>query len=362
MKSESLIETRQLHKHFPVRESMARRLISREGRWLRAVDGVDLKIRPREVLGLVGESGCGKSTTGRLLTRLEPSTSGQILFEGTDLTRLTTHQMKVYRRRIQIIFQDPYRSLDPRYTVGATVEEPLIRHKIGTAAERRDIVARVLDDVELRPGRAYLDRYPHEMSGGQRQRVAIARAMVLQPAFVVADEPVSMLDVSIRAGILNLMLRLKEEYDTSYLFVTHDLSVARYISDRIAVMYLGRIVEQGAAEDVIQRPEHPYTRLLVSAVPTLGRTARLKVGGEVPNAAEIPSGCRFHTRCPWAIERCHIEDPILRQAASGSMVACHLVGAASASNDRAVPELTGQDGTDQRAAGVPLVGLEGGHS
>jgi oligopeptide/dipeptide ABC transporter ATP-binding protein len=321
-----LVETIDLHKHFPVRESAARRLLSREQRWLRAVDGVDLRIGPGEVVGLVGESGCGKSTLGRLLSRLETPTSGTVAFEGRNLEQLSGRELKAVRRRLQIVFQDPYRSLDPRSTVQATVEEPLVRHKLGSAAERAETVGRMLDRVELRPGTSYLQRYPHELSGGQRQRVAIARAMVLEPAFVVADEPVSMLDVSVRAGILNLMLRLKEEFGTSYLFVTHDLSVARYVSDRIAVMYLGRIVEQGPAEEVIQHPQHPYARLLVSAVPGLGRSHRVRATGEMPNAAAIPSGCRFHTRCPIAVERCRVQDPVLRPIGKNRLVACHLAG------------------------------------
>jgi peptide/nickel transport system ATP-binding protein len=322
-----MIELRDLEVHFPIRRTISEWVRRGKPRVVRAVDGVDLDLRRGEIVALVGESGSGKTTTGRALVRLAPITGGKILLEGSDVTAIHGNPLRSYRRRVQIIFQDPYESLDPRRPVGEAVEEPLLVHKIGDRGERRSRVKQALEDAGMRPPDAFLDRYPHELSGGQRQRVAIACAMVLEPDVLVADEPVSMLDVSLRSGILRVMLGLREKRGVGILFITHDLSLAWLIADRIAVMYLGRIVEIGPTEELVRDPRHPYTRALLSVMPSPDpshRRTRQILKGETPDASRIPVGCRFHTRCPLVFDRCREEDPPQIPIGEGRVAACFL--------------------------------------
>ncbi len=295
---------------------------------VKAVDGISFELHEGEIIGIVGETGSGKTTTGRMLVLLERPTSGKIYFEGTDISELKGNKLKEFRKNVQMVFQDPYESLNPRFTILKTLMEPLIIHKIGdTYEERVDIVIRALEDAGLKPGEEYLGRYPHEVSGGQRQRIAIARALVTSPKFIVADEPVSMLDVSIRAGVLNLMLDLREKLRIPFIFITHDIAVARYMSDRIFVMYLGKIVEYGSSEDVIFDPLHPYTRSLVAAIPVPDpdrKHERVLIKGEIPSPINVPPGCKFITRCVYAQKGiCDVKEPELREVKPGHFVACH---------------------------------------
>ncbi len=309
-----LVHVRGLVKHFPIEGS---------GDVLRAVDGVSFDIFKGETLGLVGESGCGKSTTGRCILRLIEPTSGQIIFEGRDVLRMSRNELREMRREMQIIFQDPYASLNPRMTVGRIVGEPLIIHRLATKLERRERVAELLGKVGLDPD--FMNRYPHEFSGGQRQRIGVARALALNPKLVVADEPVSALDVSVQAQVVNLLQDLQKEFGLTYFFISHGLAVVEHISTRVAVMYLGRIVEIARARDLYEHPLHPYTQLLLSAIPVpdpKAKRERAILKGDVPTPINPPSGCRFRTRCPIAIDECAQIDPELREVSPGHSVAC----------------------------------------
>jgi oligopeptide/dipeptide ABC transporter ATP-binding protein len=317
-----ILEVRNLVKHFPIGGG----LFGGEAAVIKAVDGVSFSIRRGETLGLVGESGCGKTTTGRCILQLEKPTSGEIIFEGRDLATLSAGELRKVRRRLQVIFQDPYSSLNPRMTVGQIIAEPLAVHDIvPDRAARAARVRELLGHAGLLPAMAH--RYPHELSGGQRQRVGIARALAMEPALIVCDEPVSALDVSIQAQIINLLEELQAEFGLTYLFVAHDLSVVRHISDRVAVMYLGKIAEITDRKTLYESPLHPYTRALLSAVPIpdpaveAGRE-RIVLGGEVPSPLNPPSGCVFHPRCPIAIDDCRREVPLLREIRDDHRVAC----------------------------------------
>jgi oligopeptide transport system ATP-binding protein len=319
-----LLHVSGLTKHFPVEQGV---LLSRIGGHVSAVDDVSFHVEQGTTLGLVGESGCGKSTTGRMIIRLIEPTSGEIHFDGVDVRRLRGTALKHYRRNVQFIFQDPYASLNPRMTVAEIVSEPLAIQSIGTSAERRTKVRELLDVVGLNPEHG--NRYPHEFSGGQRQRIGVARALMLRPKLIICDEPVSALDVSIQAQIINLLEKLQDEFGLTYLFIAHDLSVVRHISDTVAVMYLGKIVEMGDWKGLYDEPYHPYTQSLLSAVPVPDPAKqrsreRIILRGDVPSPINPPAGCRFHTRCPIAkFPRCSEEEPVLREVAPGHRAACH---------------------------------------
>ncbi len=320
--ADALLRAEGLVKHFPVR----RGLFGRATGAVRAVDGVSLSIRRGETLGLVGESGSGKTTTGRLVLRLVPATAGRVLFDGRSVFDLDARALRALRREMQIIFQDPYSSLNPRMTVGAAIEEPIRVHRLAGKAEARARVAALLERVGLAPDHAA--RYPHEFSGGQRQRVGIARALALGPRFIVCDEPVSALDVSIQAQILNLLEDLQRDLGLTYLFIAHDLAVVRHISDRVAVMYLGKIVEEAETEALFRAPLHPYTKALLSAIPVPDpktRRERIILPGDPPDPAAPPPGCPFHPRCPEAVPECRSEVPAFREARPGHRVSCLLV-------------------------------------
>ena len=315
--TQTLVQIENLKKHFP----------TSGGQSVRAVDGVSFNIERGETLGLVGESGCGKTTVGRCLLRLIEPTSGAINFDGQDLLSLSKSEMRSLRRRMQIVFQDPYSSLNPRMKAGDIIGEPLIVHSIGNKQERKDRVAELLKVVKLDPD--YANRYPHQFSGGQRQRIGIARALALNPDFIVADEPVSALDVSVQAQVVNLLQDLQAQFGLTYLFISHGLAVVEHISTRVGVMYLGKIVELAASTELYENPKHPYTQALLAAIPlpdpeqTRDRK-RIALSGEVPTPMNPPSGCRFHTRCPYVMEKCKISEPEFKEITPGHLTACFL--------------------------------------
>ncbi len=330
MQPEPLLQVEELVVRYPIPRGLVGTVGRRPQRAVHAVDGVTLSVAPGELFAIVGESGCGKTTTAQAVLRMVEPESGSIRFDGRELTGLGMRELRPLRRRMQVVYQDPYESLDPRLRVRDAVAEPLVIHGLGSKAERAERIRDALARAELSPPELFLDRYPHELSGGQRQRVAIAAALVLEPELLVADEPVSMLDVSVRAGVLRLLDGLRGG-GLAILMITHDLSTAARFADRIAVMYLGRIVEEGPAEDVVANPQHPYTRALLSVVPRRDPRDRRRpeiLRGETPDAISIPGGCRFHPRCPVAIDVCPVEDPQLRRPAAarapGHRAACVL--------------------------------------
>ena len=327
MSEKDLIKVVDLYKYFPIRTGVLTGIRSGNIPTVKAVDGVSFSIREGEIHGLVGESGCGKTTTGRTILRLIEPTKGQIFYNDINLTRLSKDEMKKFRRQMQIIYQDPFDSLNPKMTIRDIVGEPLEIHGIGSDSERRTMISDALQEVQLTPPEDFLFRHPHELSGGQRQRVAIARALILRPKFIVADEPVSMLDVSIRTEVLNLMLDLKTKLNLTYLFITHDLAIAKYMSDDIGVMYLGKLVEYGDTKDLLDDPDHPYTQALIAAVPVADISIKrgdIPIKGETPQPIDLPKGCRFNPRCPYAFERCFEEEPPLLQIEPGHGSACFL--------------------------------------
>jgi oligopeptide/dipeptide ABC transporter ATP-binding protein len=315
----NLIEIKELVKYFPVRGGLLQRVVA----WVQAVDNISFFIREGETLGLVGESGCGKTTVGRTMLRLVEPTSGSIMFDNTDILKLDGKELKDMRRNMQIIFQDPYASLDPRMPIGESIGEGLRIHHVGTPRERFEIVIEMLRKVGMEDYHAR--RYPHEFSGGQRQRIGIARALALRPKFIVADEPVSALDVSIQSQVLNILKDLQRDFGLTYLFIAHNLSVVEHISDRVAVMYLGKMVEMADRYELFRNPLHPYTQALMSAIPVPDPTLirdRIILEGDVPSPLNPPGGCRFHPRCPVALDVCGIEEPAFRQVSPDHFVAC----------------------------------------
>ena len=317
-----MLEVRHLRKCFPLQKTMTGK-VTRE---LVAVDDISFKLKAGETLGIVGESGCGKTTAGRAILKLHEPTGGQIIFNGQDITHLKPGKMRDIRKQMQIIFQDPYSSLPPRDTVGGLLSEPVEVHKIVPKSEIKDYVLKLMDQCGLRD--YYFERYPHEFSGGQRQRICIARALSVQPKLIICDEPVSALDVSIQAQIINLLKELQRELNLAYVFISHDLSVVKFISDKIGVMYLGGMMEFGSKEDIFRNPLHPYTKALFSAVPNPDPTQkmqRIALGGDIPSPANPPKGCRFHTRCPYAKEVCKHVVPEYKEYEPGHFAACHLL-------------------------------------
>src|SRR5690554_109756 len=326
--SEEILEVRNLKKWFPMRRSLPQ-VLKGERNHVKAVDGISFKIKRGEIFGLIGESGCGKTTTGKLIMKLMEPTGGQIVFDGRDVTNLDAEGLSEHKRNVQMIFQDPYASMNPRFKALDVLLEPLVIHKIGAGREERTQMAKkALEEVKLTPPEEFMGRYAHMLSGGQRQRVATARTLILSPSFIVADEPVSMIDLSTRAEILQMMKEVQKDLNLTYLYITHDLSTARYFTDRIAVMYLGKIVEMGDADELIDNTLHPYTKALIAAVcePESGKVNKVKevpIKGEIPSAASIPQGCRFHPRCVYAKPECRERpEPELLDNGNGHFVAC----------------------------------------
>ncbi len=328
MSRAEIVRVENLKKYFPVEKSFLEKMLTRSRSFIRAVDDVSFSVLKGEVFTLAGESGCGKTTTGKLILGLIPPTSGRIFFKDYEITNLKSEKLRLLRRRMQIVFQDPYASFNPRMKIGDAVGHPLEIHGLASGVEKRKRVLSMLERVGLTPPEQFIELYPHQLSGGQRQRAAIARSLILNPEFIVADEPVSMIDVSLRTTIIDLMLDLKRELQLTYLFITHDLAVAKYISDRVAIMYLGKIVEMGGKEEIFSKPLHPYTQALLSAIPVPNperKRKTIELKGEVPSAINIPTGCRFHPRCPFAEETCREEEPELTAASAGHLVACRLI-------------------------------------
>jgi len=322
---DNLLTVTNLKKYFPVEKGFLDRLLTSQKSFVHAVDDVSLSVNRGDILGLVGESGSGKSTTGRLCLKLIEPTTGSIMFEGTDLAKLHGEDLRRFRKNMQLIFQDPMSSLSPRIRIGDAVKHALSFQGVGTANEQTERTRAILERVGLKPWSNFYDRYPHQLSGGQRQRVVIARALVVNPKFVVADEPIAMVDVSVRAQILELMLELKKEFDLTYLFITHDLAMANYVCHSIAIMYLGKIVEAGSKEDVFGRPLHPYTLALLSSIPVPDPKAKLQriiPKGEIPSPINPPKGCRFHPRCPYAQDICSEREPQLEEIKPQRYAAC----------------------------------------
>ncbi len=330
----TIVKARNLRKEFEISQTFMQKVRRQPKMKVRAVDGINFDIYEKRAMAFVGESGCGKTTVGKLVMKLLDATSGELYVKGKNITKLSDHRkLKTYRRMAQMIYQDPFSSLDPRFKVFDILEEPLLIHGIGdTIAERRAMIEKALEDVRLTPPDEFIDRYPHMLSGGQRQRVAIARCLILNPDFIVADEPVSMLDVSVRAELLNLMKDLVDSQDLTYLYITHDISTTRFFTDYIGVMYLGIIVEQGPVADVLDNPLHPYTQALLSAVPEpepdrLDRIKEIPIKGEIPSGTNVPDGCRFHPRCPHSKEICKKKVPVEKEPAEkGHVAACHFAG------------------------------------
>jgi peptide/nickel transport system ATP-binding protein len=326
MSNDQILRAEHLKKYFPVEKSFLERLLTSTRRFVKAVDDVSFSINKGEVFTLVGESGCGKSTTGRLVVRLLQPTSGKVFFNQENITEMKKEEFRICRRKLQIIFQDPYASLNPRMKIGRAVGHPLEIHGLAKGAEERERISEILERVGLTPPEQFIGLYPYQMSGGQRQRVAMARSLILNPEFIVADEPVSMIDVSLRTTIIDLMLNLRKELELTYLFITHDLAIAKYISDRIAIMYLGRIIEMGEKQEIFSNPIHPYTQALMSAIPVPNperKRITIELKGEVPSAINIPKGCRFNPRCPYAYEECRKTEPDSISVKPGHVVSCY---------------------------------------
>ena len=320
------IEVKNLKKYFPVQKGLLETLLARKMEYVRAVDDISFSIKRGEIFGLVGESGSGKTTTGRVLLRLIEPTDGQVLLNGVNIFTLDKEQLRNFRRRMQIVFQDPTASLNPRMKASDAIGHALEIHKIASAEERKKMIFDILEKVGLSPATSFYEKYPHQLSGGQRQRVAIGRAMVLHPEFIVADEPVAMIDVSLRAQIMDLMISLKKDFNLTFLYITHDLATAKYICNNVAIMYLGKIAEMGRKNEIFNNPKHPYTKALLSAVPVPDpkrKPKRIIPKGEIPSPINPPSGCHFHPRCPIATEKCSKEEPELVLKGRTHYVACH---------------------------------------